>query len=503
MWGWRRSSCALRCPDRPSPNPPNPAHHTPLACLQGLFGLAKRLFDVDIEPADGKVPVWHEDVRFFCVKKVRGRACCLVGVLVVSGWVGMVGGVGGQGGPVDVLFFCVKKVQRGCLFLVQPMLPTHTPPSPIPPLLLPSSPPAIGLGWQSRPRPTSVFVVLNTNLDPSQQYVKPQHPDRRLPPLPLLSRLASPRPTSTSTPTPALLRSAAAPGELALLGERGCAAGWDCGWGCRRMGTRRWGRGRAAGSWGQGCRAPSTPARKGNPLFSAPNGPPFPLPTPPRMDEVCGQSKLFASEGESVRLPVAHMVCNQSPPVGGKPSLMTFRYRRLPAHLPVLSSFPGVRRWHVGQVGVVVVASGCLYLRTAPLHRHRHPSEAGAVPRVCPSADHPSAPNCCAKLPPPCREVETLFHEFGHAAQHMLTEQQEGLVAGIRGVEWDAVELPSQFMENWCAGGAACPAMGGHLLGACWCCAGLRCCFAGARWRPAAGGACWCYEERPSPPLSR
>ncbi len=49
------------------------------------------------------------------------------------------------------------------------------------------------------------------------------------------------------------------------------------------------------------------------------------------------------------------------------------------------------------------------------------------------------------------QEVETLFHEFGHALQHMLTQQEEGLVAGIRGVEWDAVELPSQFMENWCA----------------------------------------------------
>ena len=48
------------------------------------------------------------------------------------------------------------------------------------------------------------------------------------------------------------------------------------------------------------------------------------------------------------------------------------------------------------------------------------------------------------------QEVETLFHEFGHALQHMLTQQEEGLVAGIRGVEWDAVELPSQFMENWC-----------------------------------------------------
>lgn len=90
------------------------------------------------------------------------------------------------------------------------------------------------------------------------------------------------------------------------------------------------------------------------------------------MDEVCSQSKLFAEGEDAVRLPVAHMVCNQTPPVGDDPSLMTFR------------------------------------------------------------------------------EVETLFHEFGHASQHMLTEQGEGLVAGIRGVEWDAVELPSQFMENFC-----------------------------------------------------
>lgn len=90
------------------------------------------------------------------------------------------------------------------------------------------------------------------------------------------------------------------------------------------------------------------------------------------MDEVFGRSRVLAQDGTSVRLPIAHMVCNQTPPVGDKPSLMTFR------------------------------------------------------------------------------EVETLFHEFGHALQHMLTEQDEGLVAGIRGVEWDAVELPSQFMENWC-----------------------------------------------------
>ncbi|KAJ4714605.1 putative Oligopeptidase A [Melia azedarach] len=90
------------------------------------------------------------------------------------------------------------------------------------------------------------------------------------------------------------------------------------------------------------------------------------------MDEVVSRSRVLSHNGSTSRLPVAHMVCNQTPPVGDKPSLMTFR------------------------------------------------------------------------------EVETVFHEFGHALQHMLTKQDEGLVAGIRGIEWDAVELPSQFMENWC-----------------------------------------------------
>ncbi|GFY86720.1 zincin-like metalloproteases family protein [Actinidia rufa] len=90
------------------------------------------------------------------------------------------------------------------------------------------------------------------------------------------------------------------------------------------------------------------------------------------MDEVVARSRVFSRDDGSPRLPVAHMVCNQMPLVGDKPSLMTFR------------------------------------------------------------------------------EVETVFHEFGHALQHMLTKQDEGLVAGIRGIEWDAVELPSQFMENWC-----------------------------------------------------
>jgi oligopeptidase A len=90
------------------------------------------------------------------------------------------------------------------------------------------------------------------------------------------------------------------------------------------------------------------------------------------MNEVVGRSALFPQASGRARIPVAYLVCNGSPPSGGKPSLMTFR------------------------------------------------------------------------------EIETLFHEFGHTLQHMLTRVDYGLAAGIRNVEWDAVELPSQFMENWC-----------------------------------------------------
>jgi oligopeptidase A len=84
------------------------------------------------------------------------------------------------------------------------------------------------------------------------------------------------------------------------------------------------------------------------------------------MDECLGRS------GDRLRTPVAYLVCNQTPPVDGKPSQMSFD------------------------------------------------------------------------------EVLTLFHEFGHGLQHMLTRVEYGLASGIRNIEWDAVELPSQFMENWC-----------------------------------------------------
>ncbi len=86
------------------------------------------------------------------------------------------------------------------------------------------------------------------------------------------------------------------------------------------------------------------------------------------MNDCVGRAKL----AQGVRLPVAYLICNQTPPIQDKPSLMTFD------------------------------------------------------------------------------EVTTLFHEFGHGLQHMLTRVDYPGAAGINNIEWDAVELPSQFMENWC-----------------------------------------------------
>ena len=99
------------------------------------------------------------------------------------------------------------------------------------------------------------------------------------------------------------------------------------------------------------------------------------------MDDCLGRS--IGSDGRQV-LPVAYLICNQTPPVGQTPSLMSFE------------------------------------------------------------------------------EVETLFHEFGHGLQHMLTTVDEPEAAGINNVEWDAVELPSQFMENWCLDRATLMGMARH-----------------------------------------
>jgi oligopeptidase A len=102
------------------------------------------------------------------------------------------------------------------------------------------------------------------------------------------------------------------------------------------------------------------------------------------MDMLVGRSRACAPAGAAVRLPVCYVNCNQTPPVGDKPSLMNFV------------------------------------------------------------------------------EVRTLFHEFGHALQHMLTTVDCGPAAGINNIEWDAVELASQFMENWCYDRGTLTAMAHH-----------------------------------------
>jgi len=60
-------------------------------------------------------------------------------------------------------------------------------------------------------------------------------------------------------------------------------------------------------------------------------------------------------------------------------------------------------------------------------------------------------------------ELTTLFHEFGHGIHHMLTQVSTAAVSGINGVAWDAVELPSQFLENWCWQPEALAFISGHV----------------------------------------
>ncbi len=60
-------------------------------------------------------------------------------------------------------------------------------------------------------------------------------------------------------------------------------------------------------------------------------------------------------------------------------------------------------------------------------------------------------------------ELTTLFHEFGHGIHHMLTQVNTAAVSGVNGVAWDAVELPSQFLENWCWEPEALAFISGHV----------------------------------------
>jgi oligopeptidase A len=60
-------------------------------------------------------------------------------------------------------------------------------------------------------------------------------------------------------------------------------------------------------------------------------------------------------------------------------------------------------------------------------------------------------------------EVITLFHEFGHGLHHMLTKIEHPSVSGINGVSWDAVELPSQLLENWCWERESLDIISGHF----------------------------------------
>jgi oligopeptidase A len=99
------------------------------------------------------------------------------------------------------------------------------------------------------------------------------------------------------------------------------------------------------------------------------------------MDECVGRMRL----GPATALPIAYLVCNFTPPAGGKPSLLTHH------------------------------------------------------------------------------EVLTLFHEFGHGLHHMLTRVDYPSVGGIHGVPWDAVELPSQFMENFAWREEVLPLISAHV----------------------------------------
>ncbi|RMG36244.1 MAG: M3 family peptidase, partial [Planctomycetota bacterium] len=136
-----------------------------------------------------------------------------------------------------------------------------------------------------------------------------------------------------------------------------------------------------------------------------------------------------------------------------------FGIRVRPAECAVSTWDPDVRFFHVLEDDRIIAA---FYLDPYSRPRNKRPGawmDECLVRRRCGDRRQlPVAYLVCNSTPPvgstpslmTFREVETLFHEFGHGLQHMLTVVDEADVSGINGVEWDAVELASQFMENWC-----------------------------------------------------
>ncbi len=122
------------------------------------------------------------------------------------------------------------------------------------------------------------------------------------------------------------------------------------------------------------------------------------------------------------RKPVAYLTCNGSPPVGDTPSLMTFRYVP-PTHPPTFFPPPPLPATQRVSRSLGAVEEGW----EREFESLKWPFE-GQKPHTLPQFSHPPT-----HPPIPNREVETLFHEFGHGAQHMLTTVVRLIVGWVLG----------------------------------------------------------------------